>query len=306
MDQEVLPVADAVANKLDADVVLYNGKLRRPADKNLISECIRRRRRENVLFILVTEGGDADAAYRIARCLQNKYKRLALYVSGYCKSAGTLVAVGAHDLIMSDHGELGPLDVQMPKEDDIWEMQSGLTVMGTLNSLERIASKTFGTFLRMLLQADPGSITLRTAAEIATKMTSGLYAPLYNQVDPLHVGEVGRAMAVASEYGERLLEKGGNITRECLRKVISDYKSHGFVIDRTEADQLFANVREPNDEEIALAEALGDKARLPVLPVDARRPFLFLSSELDSDGDEQTNEVDDETEPEQDSSPQHE
>ncbi len=49
---------------------------------------------------MVTEGGDADPAYRIARCLQDHYDRFSLFVSGYCKSAGTLVALGAHELQM--------------------------------------------------------------------------------------------------------------------------------------------------------------------------------------------------------------
>lgn len=67
-----------------------------------------------------------------------QYERFTLFVSGLCKSAGTLVAVGAHELIMSDYGELGPLDVQMPKQDAVWEMQSGLTVMSTLNTLTEL------------------------------------------------------------------------------------------------------------------------------------------------------------------------
>ena len=173
-------IADAVADKLDADVVLLNGIILRLEEKNLIAECIKRRKRKNVLFLLVTTGGDPDAAYRIARCFQMQYEHFTLYVSGYCKSAGTLVAVGAHNLIMSDHGELGPLDVQMPKQDDLWEMQSGLTVVGILETLQREAVRTFHKVFENLMKANPGSITLRTAAEIASKMTSGLYAPLYS------------------------------------------------------------------------------------------------------------------------------
>ena len=99
-------VADLVAHELDADIIIYNGPLERPADTALIDACIARRRRTNALLILVTSGGNADSAYRIARCLQRKYEKFVLYVSGYCKSAGTLVALGAHEMVISDHGEL--------------------------------------------------------------------------------------------------------------------------------------------------------------------------------------------------------
>ena len=67
----------------------------------------------------------------------DKVRSLFLYVSGYCKSAGTLVATGAHKLIMSDHGELGPLDVQMSKKDNFWKKESGLIVMNTLTALQK-------------------------------------------------------------------------------------------------------------------------------------------------------------------------
>lgn len=109
-------IATLVAEETDADVIHYNGLIDRPIDKELIDNCISRRKRTNALVILVTFGGDPNVAYRIARCLQNNYRRFSLYVSGCCKSAGTLIALGAHELVVSDHGELGPLDVQLSKK----------------------------------------------------------------------------------------------------------------------------------------------------------------------------------------------
>ena len=276
----VQQVADHVAEKLDADVIYYNRPIFRPADQLLIEECIVRTRRKNVLLLLVTTGGDADPAYRIARCLQTKYERFYLYVSGYCKSAGTLVASGAHELVMSDHGELGPLDVQMSKKDELWEMQSGLTVMDTLTALQDNAFAAFERFFLSTKARVGGSITLKTAAQIATEMTTGLFAPLYGQVDPLHIGEAGRAMSIAGHYGRRLLIEGQNIEPAALNRIMSTYPSHGFVIDRQEASELFQNVREPTQEERLLAEKLGDNARRPDASVEiARRPFYFLSTE---------------------------
>lgn len=127
--------------------------------------------------MLVTTGGDPDAAYRIARCLQTNYERFLLYVSDYCKSAGTIIALGAHELVMSDHGELGPLDVQMFKKDEIWERQSELTVMDALSALQDNALKAFEQFFLHTKGKIGGSITLRTASQIATEMTTGLLTP---------------------------------------------------------------------------------------------------------------------------------
>ncbi len=275
-------VIELVSDGLDADVIHYNGPIDRPVDSMLIDSCIARRKRKNVLLLLVTPGGDADTAYRIARCLQNKYEKFILYVSGYCKSAGTLIATGAHELIMSDHGELGPLDVQMYKKDELVGMQSGLTVMDALDAIRENAFSHFENFLLETIKRSQGTITLKTAAEIATNLTNGLFAPISNQVDPLHIGEAGRAMSIAAQYGSRLLRDGRNIELDGLTFIISAYPSHGFVIDRGEADTLFKRVREPTENEILLAEMLGPRARWPEnLSRDDEMPFRFLSKEPD-------------------------
>ena len=281
-NRSIQEVANTVAEQLDADVIHYNGLLERHQDGLLIGECIRRRKRKNVLLILVTPGGDADVAYRVARCLQTKYERFALYVSGYCKSAGTLVAMGAHELVVSDHGELGPLDVQMSKKDELWQTQSGLTVMDTLMALQNKAFLAFEEFFLNITAGSRGSITLKTATQIATEMTTGLFAPLYSQLDPLHVGEAGRAISIASFYGNRLLTEGRNIAPEALEFITSAYPSHDFVIDRQEASRLFGEVREPTSEEAILAEKLGEQARHPNGLGKQKGPlFSFLSTEFE-------------------------
>lgn len=271
-------LANRVAEQLNADVIFCNGELDRDLDGDFISLCCAsRRRRENVLLLLVTRGGDADVAFRMARCLQKRYKRFSLCVSGYCKSAGTLVALGAQELVFSEHGELGPLDVQMSKKDELWERQSGLTVNASLMALAQKAFLAFEHFFLEMESGSQGAIKIKTAGEIATALTNGLFAPLFSQIDPLHVGEAARAMSIADHYGKRLLKRGKNCTFESLNLLISEYPSHGFVIDMDEAKGLFKNVREPSEAEAQLAEALAPASR--VASTSTGRA-VFLSDEV--------------------------
>ncbi|WP_250910091.1 SDH family Clp fold serine proteinase [Escherichia coli] len=66
-------------------------------------------------FCVATYGGDPSAGYRIGRALQHNYEHITVLVVGPCKSAGTLMAVAAHKLVIGDMGELGPLDIQLKK-----------------------------------------------------------------------------------------------------------------------------------------------------------------------------------------------
>ncbi|HTQ99175.1 MAG TPA: ATP-dependent Clp protease proteolytic subunit [Candidatus Acidoferrum sp.] len=274
---DISKAANIVSQKLDADILFYNGDMERPYDQTVLDQCLARSRKKNIVLILVTGGGDAHAAYRIARCLQSQYENFTCYVPGYCKSAGTLLVLGAHDIIFSEHGELGPLDVQMRKKDDLFQLQSGHTVMDALTALQNKAYLSFEETLLSIEKSSEGIITIETAAEMASKLAVGLFSPLFGQIDPLHIGEAARALSIANAYGARLCSSSGNWDRGTLNKLLSGYPSHGFVIDRIEAETLFSNIRLPDDDESALAKLLQDAARTPT---NRAQPVIeFLSEE---------------------------
>jgi len=272
---KIKQAVDRIVAATDSDVLLYNAPIERPQDSQLISRCCKRRRRRNLLLVLVTEGGDPDVAYRIARCLQDHYEKFTCFVSGYCKSAGSLLVLGANEVAFSEHGEIGPLDIQMVKKDELWESESGLTVMTALSALHEKALLAFEHFFVAVTSRSGGRITVFTGSEIAAKITDGLYAPITEQIDPLHLGEAFRAMAIAKEYGRRLMRKSRNLTAEGLERLISEYPSHSFVIDRAEAATIFRNVRECTPDERSLMEAMEETAQLP-----SERPLIqYLSDE---------------------------
>ena len=250
--------------------------MERPLDFRVIDICATRQRRKKIILILVTEGGDADPAYRVARCLQDYYTYFSLFVSGYCKSAGTLVALGAHELIFSDKGELGPLDVQMSKEDELGATRSGLTVLSALSTMQIKAYEAFEYFLLETKKRSAGFITTRTAIRVATDLAGSLFAPIYEHVDSMHIGEAGRSLKIAHKYGEILCKRSQNCQRNALDQLTTNYPSHGFIIDRLQAENLFNNVREPSVEETNLAILLGAAACDPL-------PQAGLLSFLNSD-----------------------
>src|SRR5262245_43794482 len=92
-------------------------------------------------------------------------------------------------------------------------------------------------------------ITTKLAAEMASTLVTGLYSQISAQVDPLRLGEMQRAMEIAMAYGQRLDAYDSNLKRNALQKLVSSYPSHGFVIDRKEARDLFHKVRAPSDDE---------------------------------------------------------
>ena len=251
MTENIQSIIDNYAITQDADIAFYFGEISRDLADNIINACRTRKLRKNIVLLLTTHGGDPNAAYIIARCFQQAYKthkksfdkenkgNFSVVIDGICRSAGTLLCLGADELIMSGNGELGPLDIQLLKEDEISERTSGLTPIQAVKFLEGEAERMFRrTFAS--LKFSGMNFSTKMAAQISTDITTGLFSPIFGQIDPLRVAEVDRSLRIAQEYGFRL--NNGNLKDDKLDSLISDYPSHGFVIDREETKELFNNV----------------------------------------------------------------
>lgn len=237
----------------DCDIYIYSGVITQEGADQLVNKVLNNpTRRKNSALVLTTNGGDPNAAYRIARILQRHYSSsggFSLYVLGLCKSAGTLIALGAKEVIMTDFGELGPLDIQIPKIDEL-NHESGLVYSQALLALRAHAFDFFESCYLTLKERSGGTISTRTASTIASSLAVGLFSPLAEQIDPLKVGEAVRALDISQAYGQRLTKNS-----TALNSLINGYSDHGFVIDWMEAKELLGNVRLLSQDE---DEAFGD------------------------------------------------
>lgn len=64
-------------------------------------------------LILETPGGSGEAAEDIVRLLRTKYDDLAVIIPGWAKSAGTIMAMAADEILMGPTSALGPIDAQL-------------------------------------------------------------------------------------------------------------------------------------------------------------------------------------------------
>ena len=274
------------------DIVLYNGPIGKPYDEDFRKMCRENRKALSVLLILVTSGGDAHAAYRMGRSLQRYYDdNVEICVPGWCKSAGTLLCTSAKKLYVGDYGELGPIDIQQATRDELWRHSSGLTENAAIGALEDSAILTFQRMIVELTEISGGQITFRTAADISAKLVGELIGPIVSQIDPIKIGENSRATSIAYDYGRRLGRRSKNLKNNTMRDLVSSYSSHGFVIDRDEADFLFVNVASPDADMEKICEEIGERAYIPFEGVNAPPKMLYLTRRKDDDRESKDNEV---------------
>lgn len=243
--QEFIKQLDGYCEKNQTDILAYLGPINRLGYDRLC-DVIPKQPKKNCLLVLCTYGGNPDAGYRIARALSHHYPndgKLSILVPSYCKSAGTLICTGADSLIFCDRGELGPLDVQMRKQDELIEQSSTLDLLRGINNIQE---SVLDSFRRYLVDVNHGTrMSTKTASDIACKLAIGIFEPVFAQIDPQRVGEMNAAMQIAIEYAGRLNERYLNLKPEAINRLASGYPSHGFVIDRKEARDLFNRIKRP-------------------------------------------------------------
>lgn len=248
---------------MDRDVFLYSGPMRRGADLQFIEFVSENKQASSATLYLTTFGGDPDAAYKMGRYLHQRYDDFVVVVPGLCKSAGTLLAIAANEVAFAPYGELGPLDIQLTKVDNVSGMESGLSILQAFDTLQQQAKQTFHNLIQEIISSTGGIVSFHTASHSASEIIGSLYGPIFARIDPEEVGSRTRAMQIAAAYGYRLNVKFGNLRSNALDTLAQTYPSHGFVIDLDEAQEMFHRVRLIDTAEKKLVEALGSRARFP-------------------------------------------
>jgi ATP-dependent protease ClpP protease subunit len=113
----------AVESLTKRNLICYTAFLRHPAstiiqeDSQFIEHLLRsvdlKQYPETLDLLLHTPGGDPTAAERIVMTCRSYAKSFRVIVPRTAMSAGTLVAMGADSIIMTETSELGPIDPQM-------------------------------------------------------------------------------------------------------------------------------------------------------------------------------------------------
>jgi hypothetical protein len=196
-------------------LILYDeGRMVKSDADHIYSAATSFEERKPLLLILYSTGGVVDSAYLIGKlCREYSNEKLVIVVPRQAKSAATLICCAADEIHMGSLSELGPIDPQI----------DGLPALGLKNSVEHIAD---------LVKKYPQS--------------SGMFAKyLHLSVNPLHLGYFERVAESAVQYAERLLRPHSGNLKQSPQKIaynlVYSYKDHSFVIDKSEATEIFGD-----------------------------------------------------------------
>lgn len=160
-------------------------------DAEDVLEAIRQTPPEKPLeFVMHTPGGLVLPALQIARAIKAHPGRTTVFVPHYAMSGGTLIALAADEIVLSEHAVLGPIDpqigglpaasvVRVAQEKPIQNTEDYTLVLADVGAM---AIRQLQTAARELLT---GTVSDNAAIAVAEQLSSGRWTHDY----PIHFGE---------------------------------------------------------------------------------------------------------------------
>ena len=201
-----------------------------------------------IALLIESPGGSATAAYAIAKMLHRHCGSFTAVVVSWAKSAATLLALGASQIILAEHAQLGPLDAQLDDPDREKE-SSALDETQAVERLHAAAMEALDQTVLLLAQRTRKRI--ETILPHAMRFTADLMRPLFEKVDVVQYTNRQRILKVAEEYAVRLLRRSVSPSdaKSIARHLVEKYPEHGFMIDYDEARVIGLPVKQPNAEQ---------------------------------------------------------
>lgn len=184
-------------------------------------------------FVLVSNGGDPTVAWRLVSLIRERVKKFTVLVPQAAYSAATLVALGADEILMHPHGNLGPTDPQISQR-RAKDPNAPTTGFG---------SEDLSAFLKFARE------------EVKLTDQDGLvkvFNAFCEEVGAVAIGVAARSAQLSVNMGEKLLKlhmraDGDNAkARTISEKLTRDFFHHGYPVSRTEAKQIGLPIAENN------------------------------------------------------------
>jgi hypothetical protein len=173
---------------------------------------------EKLHLLLDTPGGDGESAVRLARSAQARCSELTIIVPNQAKSAGTLLAMGAHHILMGPTSDLGPVDPQFQSPTGVGLYSAKDLIAAVDHAETSVATNPESYTLHVSLLADVNAVMVQQARSALERSEDLVKEALRSQPDRREAD----VEAVAAAVKEKLIDLP---------------KDHGAVFDAGDAER---------------------------------------------------------------------
>lgn len=226
---------------------------------------------ETISLLLYTRGGDTMAAWSLVNLIRQFCTKFEVIIPSKARSSGTIISLGADNIIMTKQATLGPIDPSLNSPLNPQNPQDPNNPAARLPvSVESIQG--FFDFAKQEL----GLKSEENLKDILIKLSE--------DVHPLVLGNIYRSRTQIQMVARKLLKKQLGLDKsEEIEKIISflcsDSGSHDYAIYRNEAkDELGLNIHKPNDEQYSNINSIFQDLRTELELLNPFKPEIVLGA----------------------------
>jgi len=204
---------------------------------------------DKITLYLYTRGGDTMAAWSLINLLRQFCNNYEVIIPSKARSAGTLISLGADNIVMTKQATLGPIDPSLNShlnpQNPTFPQNPQARVPVSVESI-----KGYFDYAKQELK-------IENEAEL-----SKIFLALSNQIHPIVIGSVFRSRQQIQMLATNLLRKHFGEEPDKMTKIInflcSDSGSHDYPIFRREARELGLHVETPTMDLYSLIKNVYD------------------------------------------------
>ena len=203
-------------------------------------------KQKKIDLLLITRGGDTLAPLRLNSLLREFADEVAVIVPYMAHSAGTLICLGADEIVMGGMGELGPVDPSVSNQFN-----------PALSSEDSPDGKSPKPRPRLPISVEDVTSYLQLASEKASLDEAGMnmaFSALTKEIHPLALGNIMRQHTLIRHMARRLLllhmdEKSDKERIDSIVETLTEkLYTHNYMITRNEAEDMGLKVLKPTDK----------------------------------------------------------
>jgi hypothetical protein len=218
---------------------------------------------KKISLVLHTNGGDTGAAWRLVNLLHTFCDEFEVIIPAKALSAGTLISLGADQIVMTKQAALGPIDPSinhplapaLPHAPNVRAPVSVEAVRGYLDAATELG-------------IHDGAHKAQILIDLSAK------------VHPLVLGQIFRSREQIRFLAAKLIKR--QVTDDEKSKHVIDFLcaesgSHDYTINRREARELGLKIEKPDDDLYALLRALHQSYVQELKLLEPYDPYALLA-----------------------------
>lgn len=229
---------------------------------------------EQLDLVLHTGGGDVEIPWRMVSLIREFAERFCVIVPHRAASAGTLLAMGADEIVMTRFAVLGPIDPSrthplLPRREG--EPPEPVSVQDMRHAMQ---------FIREAGRVDDEFV-------YSPEAMAEIFTALFDKLHPLAIGAIEQSYALSKLIGTRCLEThmtAASDRSEIARivdQLCDEYKSHAYQIPRREAKAIGLKVKYASKRlDDAVMTLYRHYAARPVLPPTGPPPGIPFKTHI--------------------------